>query len=87
MRFNALFTDELFEEYDEYNKNPNTKNKLTKRIKKFDEKINELHADIEQWTIYQFSKVKKFIEDHLLEKLNIEYFDDIKNMKKMLSEA
>ena len=87
MRFNALFTDELFEECDEYNKNPNTKNKLKERISKFDEKINELNKEIEQWTKYQFSKVKKFIEDHLLEKINIEHFDAIKNLKKMLSET
>ena len=32
MKINALFIEELFEKYDEYNKNPNTKDKLTRRM-------------------------------------------------------
>ena len=87
VRCNALFTDELFEELDEYRKNLNTKDKLKERIRKFDGKINELNIKIEQWTRCQFSELKKFFENFLMENLQNEYFETINNLKEMLSEA
>ena len=87
MRCNALFTGELFEELDECIKNEKTKNKLKERIRKFEQKIDELHLEIEKWTKCQFSQLKKVVESHLIENSQISYFEDINNIKKMLSEA
>ena len=84
LRFDVLFTDELFEELDEYSKNANTKDKLKERIRKFDQKINDLHKEIEQWTRYQFAELKRFFESHFIE---ADCFERIENLKKMLSEA
>ena len=86
MRFNALFTDELLEELDEYSKNQNTKDNLQERIRKFDEKINDFNIEIEQWTRCQFAALKEFFESHLIN-LHVDYFQAIKNLKQMLSEA
>ena len=85
LRFDSLFTDELFDEFDEYVKNANKSNKLKERISKFDQKINELHIEIEQWTRCQFTELKRFFESYLRENLNID--QAIENLKQMLSEA
>ena len=84
LRFDALFTEELFDELDDYTKNQNIKDKSKERINKFDKKINELHKEIEQWTKCQFAELKNIFESHLTE---TDYFEVIKNLKKMLSEA
>ena len=84
LRFDALFNEELFDELDDYTKNQNTKDKSKERINKFDKKINELHKEIEQWTKCQFAELKNIFESHLTE---TDYFEVIKNLKKMLSEA
>ena len=84
MRFNALFTDELFEECDEYINITYTNDKLTERKIKFDQKISELYIEIEQSTKYQFSELKKFFENYLIEKLHIDYFQAIDNLKQIL---
>ena len=84
LRFDALFTDELFDEFDEFTNNQNIKDKSKERIKKFEQTINELHKEIEQWTKCQFTELKRFVENYLIEIDNVEV---IKNLKKMLSEA
>ena len=84
-RFDALFTDELFYEFDDFaNKNQNTKEKSKERIRKFEHKINELHIEIEQWTRCQFAELKRLFENHLIA---TDSFEVIKNLKKMLSDA
>ena len=87
VRFNALFTDELIEECDEYTNNQNNNDKLKERIRRFQSKIDELHIEIEQWTRCQFSEWKKSFESHLIENLHIDYFQAIKNLKQMFLEA
>ena len=87
LRFDALFTDELFEELDEFSNNQNTKDKSKEKISKFDKKIDELHSGIEQWTTCQFTELKKFFEHHSIDNLQVDHFEAINNLKKMLSEA
>ena len=47
-RCDTLFTDELFNEFDNYTENQKMKVNIKERICKFEEKINELHREIEQ---------------------------------------
>ena len=84
LRFDALFTDELFDEFDDYTENQKIKDNLNERVIKFEEKINELHREIEQWTKCQFTELKRIFESHLIKS---EYFEVIKNMKKKFSDA
>ena len=84
LRFDALFTDEIFDEVDDYMNDQNIKGKLKERINKFDEKITELHREIEQRTRCQFAELKKICESHLIE---TDYFEVINNLKKMLLQA
>ena len=84
LRFDALFTNELFEELDEFSKNQNTTDKSKERINNFELKINELQRKIVNWTTHQFARLKRSFESYLVEK---DYCEPINNLKKMLSEA
>ena len=84
LRFDVLFTDEIFDEFDDYMENQKTNNKLKERIKKFHLKINELHMELVKWTICQFAELKKFFENHLIES---DYFESLANLKEILSDA
>ena len=84
IRFDALFTDELFDEFDDYLRNQNIEVKLKERICKFEEKINELHRDIELWIKCQFAELKRIFQSNLIGRDN---FEVIKNLKNNLSNA
>ena len=84
LRFDALFTDELFDEFDDYMNNQNIKDKLKERISKFWETINESHREVEQFIRCQFAELKRFFESHLIE---TDYCEDVQNLKKVLSKA
>ena len=84
VRFNALFTDELLKEFDEFTQNQTIKDQSKVRISKFENKINELHGEIEQRTRSQFAELKNSFQSYLVEK---DYFGPINNLKKMLTEA
>ena len=81
LRFDALFTDELFDEFDDYIENQPIKDKLKQRINKFEQAINELHRDIEERTRFHFAELKKIFESHFIE---THYFEAIRKLKKKL---
>ena len=81
LRFDALFTDELFDEFDDYLENQPIKDRLQQRINKFDQAINKLHREIEEWTTYYFAELKKIFENHFIE---THYFEAIRNLQKKL---
>ena len=60
---------------------------MKERIRKFQQKMDEMDSKIEKLTKIQFSPLKKVIESHLIENTQNGYFEDINNIKKMLSEA
>ena len=89
VRFNALFTDELLEELDEHSKNLRIPDKLEDRRIKFEQKINYLCNDIEQWTKFQFIELQKLFNNQSRESFQLKdnYIETIENMKEMLSKA
>ena len=88
IRCNALFTNELFDELNEFENDLTISDKLEEKVSKFDQKTNELYSEVEQWTKCQFSELKKFIESHLRENLIIDdNLEAVKNLKEMLSQA
>ena len=87
---NTLFTNELFDELNEYENNLRNSDKLEEKIRKFEQRSNELYAEVEKWTKCQFSELKKFIESHLKEKIPAQinhYSEVIKKVKQMLYQA
>ena len=84
LRFDALFTDELFDEFNYYSENQKMKVNIKERICKIEEKINQLHREIEQWTRCQFAELKRIFENHLIK---TDYFEVINNLKNMFSDA
>ena len=88
MRCNALFTDELLEELDEYQNNSSISAKLKERVGKFEQKANELYKEVEEWTKSQFDELKKFIENHIRDSTQINGCSEaVNNLKQMLCKA
>ena len=88
IRCNALFTNELLNELDEYEHNSNITAKLKEILEKFEQKTNEIHTEIEEWTRFQFMGLKKFIESHIKKNIQINNSSEVvKNLKQMLSKA
>ena len=81
---NTLFTDEFFDELDEYQNNPGLNHKLEERIKKFDEKIEKFYHEIEELNKSQFVQLKHLFECRLQMNYN---FEAINNLKVSLCKA
>ena len=73
LKFHDIYNKQLFKDFDDLK---------TKRISKFEQKINELHLEIEEWTRCQFVELKKIFSSHLIDNLGA-----IKNMNKMLRDT
>ena len=79
--YNLYHDAELFDDFDDFLK---TKDNLKARISKFEKKIDELHLEIQNSTISQFSELKTKFSNNLID---IDNFEAIKNTKMMLCYA
>ena len=77
---NALFTNELNYELNEYENNL-MKNKLEEKVRKFEQRTNELYAEIENWTKCQFCELKKFVESHMKENISAQIINILKLLR------
>ena len=88
IRCNALFTNELFDELDEFETDLN--DKLEEKVEEFEKKTDELYAEVEQWIKCQFSELKNFIESRLRQAIPTQinqYSKVVKNLKKLINQA